>query len=200
MRFPALLCASFVIASPVAGQESTYPVEDVFEAFRDGCGPIENQEATSARLSLMGWRKVDSMEQKGALAEFMAFSAEAGEAAAEAEGATISELEAFEKTVSGEKVFIILDEVSADGIRVSGCQLYDFGETRAITSTMGEELLGRAPDDRMSHPELQKSEWNPGILPDHDSFKIFFVPPDSPVAGAVRFSGIALMSDTVGAE
>ncbi|MDA9918317.1 hypothetical protein N9D37_00315 [Erythrobacter sp.] len=200
MRTALLICALCASATSATARTDAYPAKAVFDAFRDGCGLIETQEVTSARLKSLGWQKIDTQDQDGALADFVAFSTKAGHAAAAAEGATIKDLEAFEKTVSDEKVYIILDEVAADGIRISGCQLYDFGEARSIPPSFGTEVLGREPNNALDRPEIQRSEWSPGIHPAHDSFKIFYVPSDSPVVGTVRFSGIALMSDTVGAE
>ncbi|NNC52104.1 MAG: hypothetical protein HKO08_03580 [Erythrobacter sp.] len=196
----AFSCAVLAAAVPAAAQDDTYPVTKVFEAFRDGCGSIENQEATSERLIASGWHKIEHEDLVGPLSEFVSHANQLGQAAAAQEGAKVSELEAFENVVAGENVYIVLDEVSADGVRISGCQLYDFGETRLIAPTMGEQLLGREPDSVLDRPEIQRSEWTPGILPEHDSFKLFFVPPNSPVTEALKFSGLALMSDTVGAE
>ncbi|MDP4575611.1 hypothetical protein Q9K02_10725 [Qipengyuania sp. G39] len=200
MRTFLLTIASFALASPASAQDETYPADEVFEAFRDGCGPIENQASTAARLEARGWRKVDAEDQAGELADFIAFSNELALGAVAAEDATMSPLQAFEKTVADEKVFIILDEYVLDGSRVSGCQLYDFGESRSIPPSFGERQLGREPDNLLDRPEIQRSEWTPGLNPEHDSFRIFYVPADSPAAEMLRFTGVVLMSDTLGAN
>lgn len=198
MRFLSVL-PLFMASVPALAQQP-YPAVEILEAFRDGCGTIESQAAAAGSLTAAGWQPVPSSEETGPLGDFLTFSRQAGAQAAAAEGADIGKIEAFQNTIAGEQVYIVLDEVRAEGARVSGCQLYDFGETRPIALEVAGAWMKRQPTETLNRPEIQTVEWVPGVLPGHDSFKIFFVPNDSPAAQLVRFSGVALKSDTVGVE
>lgn len=200
MRSASLIALVMVFTPAAVAAEAPYPEVQLLEAFRDGCGSIKNQAATSTLLVAAGWRPVATSEESGVLAEFLAFSREEGEKAATLEGAEIGKIEAFEKIVAEEQVYIILDEVRADGVRITGCQLYDFGESRPLAKETAAKWLKRDPTATLDRPEIRTAEWMPGILPRHDSFKIFFVPNNSPAVQMVRFSGVALKSDTVGVE
>ncbi len=184
--------------APEVAFANEYPAEEMISAFVSGCGDIEDQATTSNRLSSQGWQRLTKETEVGMIAEFLDFSRTAGAMATAELGATASELEAFEKVIAGEMVYIILDEVSLDGIRISGCQLYDFEENRSIPVELMSSRIGRGPDTNLTSPEISRAEWQPGLLPAHDSFKLFFVPHDSVVSQTLHFSGLALMSDTVG--
>jgi hypothetical protein len=189
-------------ASPAPGLTiglPPYPALDIFNAFREGCGTLANQAAASASLTANGWQAITTEEATG-LQDFLEFAREAGGEAVAQQGGTMSAMEVFTKTVSFEKVYIVLSEVRVDGVRVSGCRLFDLGETRAISPEMVTYQLGEEPIRSIDRPEITVHDWEPGLMPDHDSFQLFFIPPKSPVKDILKFDGVVLKSDTVGAE
>jgi len=192
----ALLAAA--VSAPAAAQDVPYPALEVLNTFRDGCGAIEDQAAASASLSGAGWEVVNEAFASVDLTIFLTFAREAGGQAVAAQGGSMSEMEVFEKTIAGERLFVVLSEVKVDDLRVTGCRLFDFGETRAIPAATVTEWLKREPAKVIDRPEAQISDWEPGMLPGHDSFQLFFVPTDSPLKEAFKFDGVALKSDTVG--
>ncbi|MEL6530067.1 MAG: hypothetical protein AAGK01_02770 [Pseudomonadota bacterium] len=198
MRAALSSILALALAVPAAAQDAPYPAVEVLNAFRDGCGAIENQAAASASLTNAGWEVVDEAFSSVDLVIFLTFARDAGGKAVSAQGGTMSEMEVFEKTVSGEQLFIVLSEVKIDGVRVTGCRLFDFGETRAIPAATVTEWLDQEPSRVINREELQVADWEPGTLPGHDSFQLFFVPADSPVKQAFKFDGVAFKSDTVG--
>ncbi|MEM6907076.1 MAG: hypothetical protein AAF494_00220 [Pseudomonadota bacterium] len=175
-----------------------YPAREVLEAFKTGCGAIEDQAAASKSLSAAGWDLSDPASRPAPLTEFLTFAQEAGGEVMRAQGGTMSEMEVFEKTIAGERVFIVLSEVRSNGVRVSGCRLFDLGETRPIPIETATDWLGREPVKTIDQDGLIIADWEPGTLPGHDSFQLFFVPADSPLKQAFKFDGVALKSDTVG--
>lgn len=200
MRSLIFLSLAVLPAPSTLAQETPYPVTEILEAFRNGCGTLEHQTAASASLVAHGWEPIPVNEESGSLGDFLAFSRNLGANAAAAASVDIGRIEAFKKNVAGEQVFIVLDEVRAEDARVSGCQLYDFNEARPITPDSVTKWLNRQATEVLNRPEMQTAEWLPGLLPNHDSFKIFFVPKGSPAAQRLRFTGVALKSDTVGVE
>jgi len=188
------------IASAANAADANYPVVEILDAFRDGCGSLENQQMASASLIAAGWTPISRSEEAGQLAVFLDFSRKAALEVAESSGVDMGEITSFAKAVAGEEVFMVLDEVKADGKRISGCQLYDFGEDRPIPAEQVGAWLKRAPFEIKEFPEIRTAEWSPGVLSDHDSFKIFFVPSDSPARQMFNFYGVALKADTLGAE
>ncbi|MEM7666619.1 MAG: hypothetical protein AAF250_12245 [Pseudomonadota bacterium] len=189
---------ALTLPPPAAAQDTPYPALEVLDAFRDGCGAIEDQAAASASLAAAGWEVSDPAVQPVDLTEFLAFARDAGGRAVTAQGGSMSDMEVFEKTIAGERLFVVLSEVKIDEVRVTGCRLFDFGETRAIPAATVTEWLDRESVNVIDRPEAQIADWEPGTLPGHDSFQLFFVPTDSPVKDAFKFDGIALKSDTVG--
>ncbi len=197
MRFLLASIVGLTLAVPAAAQDAPYPAREVLNAFRDGCGKIEDQSAASASLSAAGWQVVDMATAPAQLTEFTTFARDAGGRAVAAQGGTMSEMEVFEKTVAGERLFSILSEVRIDGARVSACRLFDFGETRKIDVATAQQWLGREPNKVIDQEEVSVADWEPGTLPGHDSFQLFFVPTDSPIKQIFKFDGVALKSDTL---
>lgn len=193
----ALFASIAMISAPAAAQDAPYPALEVLNAFRDGCGAIADQAAASASLAAAGWEVSDPAFQPVGLTEFLTFARDAGGQAVTAQGGSMSDMEVFDKTIAGERLFVVLSEVKVDEVRVTGCRLFDFGETRAISAATVTEWLDREPVNVIDRPEAQIADWEPGILPGHDSFQLFFVPTDSPVKDAFKFDGVALKSDTV---
>lgn len=204
---PSSLCLiALSAASPAFAHEehahasdAPYPALEVLNAFRDGCGSIDNQTAASASLTAAGWSEGGEFAPIQ-LAEFLTFAQEAGGEAVAAQGGTMSDMEVFEKTIAGERVFIVLSEVKVDGTRVSGCRLFDLGETRAIDPQTVTDWLGAEPVKSVNEDVINVHDWEPGLAPEHDSFQLFFVPTDSPFKAMVKFDGIAFKADTVGVE
>jgi len=188
------------IASAASAADAIYPVDEILDGFRDGCGSLENQQIASASLIAAGWTPISRNEETGQLAVFLDFSRKAASGAAELVGVDMGEIFSFAKTIAGEEVFIVLDEVKADGKRISGCQLYDFGEHRSISVDQASAWLKRAPSEIKQFPEVRTAEWSPGISSGHDSFKIYFVPSESPAKQVFNFHGVALKADALGVE
>ena len=200
MRSLIASIALLALAAPASAQDAPYPSLEILDAFRDGCGSIADQPAASASLSAAGWQIVDPSAAPAPLTEFTTFAREAGGRAVAAQGGTMSEMEVFEKTVAGERLFTILSEVRIEGARVTGCRLFDFGETRKIGVATAQEWLGREPIKILDQDEVHVADWEPGTLPGHDSFQLFFVPTDSPLKQIFKFDGVALKSDSVGID
>jgi hypothetical protein len=200
MRRAVAFFLSCGLASAVNAAEANYPVVEILDAFRDGCGSLENQQVALASLIDAGWAPISRSEETGQLAVFLNFARNESSEAAELADVDMGEILSFAKTIAGEDVFIVLDEVRADGQRISGCQLYDFGEHRPIPVDQAGAWLKRAPSEVKEFPEVRTAEWSPGMVSGHDSFKIFFVPSDSPARQMFNFYGVALKADTLGAE
>jgi len=198
----AVLAAMFPTAS-VAHQNNTandavpYPAIEILEAFRDGCGTIENQAAAAVSLASTGWQETNSNETD-TLAQFLEFARTAGQEIVSARGGTMSEMQVFTQTIQEERIYIVLSEVEIDKVRVSGCRLFDFGETRQISVPQVVDWLNIEPVKIVQEDEVSIANWEPGLLAQHDSFQLFFVPSNSPLKNAFKFDGVALKSDTVG--
>ncbi len=175
-----------------------YPAIEVLNAFREGCGTVENQAVTAASLTAADWQEGSAFAPVQ-LVIFLNFARETGGSAVTEAGGTMSEMQVFKKTVAGEELYVVLSEVEVDGTRVSACRLFDLGETRAIAPETVAEWLDREPTRAVNQRNIQISDWEPGTLPEHDSFQVFFIPPGNPLAKAFKFDGVALKSDTVGA-
>ncbi|PWG02577.1 hypothetical protein DF286_06635 [Sphingosinicella humi] len=144
-----------------------------------------------------GWVAADgALPQE--MIEFLQFAKVEGEKIAQAQGGRSNQMRVFRNGVAGEDVYIVLSEVLIGNVRVTGCRLFDLGEERAITTEEAQRWLGRAPTKTQSYPEIQVSDWEPGLRPGHDSFQLFHVPPGSPVTATLKFTGVALKADTVG--
>ncbi|WP_379550955.1 hypothetical protein [Qipengyuania sp. DGS5-3] len=201
IAFAAVASAPSALAHDdhVGATDAPYPAIEVLNAFRDGCGSIANQAAASASLTAAGWTEGGAFAPIQ-LVQFLTFAQDAGGEAVNAQGGTMSDMEVFEKTVAGERVFIVLSEIKVDGTRVSGCRLFDLGETRAIPAQTVTDWLGAEPIKSVDENVIKVHDWEPGLAPEHDSFQLFFVPNDSPFKAMVKFDGIAFKADTVGVE
>ncbi|MEM7703895.1 MAG: hypothetical protein AAF251_18305 [Pseudomonadota bacterium] len=201
----SLLGTVLALAAPVSAQgaallteEAPYPAVAILDAFKTGCGAIENQAAASQSLTAAGWQIADPAFYPTALTQFLVFAQDAGGQAVRAQGGAMSEMEIFERDIKSERVFIVLSEVIANGARVSGCRLFDLGEERRITLEQAQDWLGREPLTVVDREGVLIADWEPGLMPGQDSFQLFFIPSDSPLKQATKFDGVALKSDTVG--
>ncbi len=187
--------ASSPAAQPRAADE--YPATEVLAAFEQACGSIASLDATASNVIQAGWTISDgALPQE--MTQFLQFAETEGKKLVESKDGQFQGMRVFENSIDGEKVYIVLSEVAIEGIRVTGCRLFDLGENRAITTHETQQWLGRPPTKVQSHPEIQVADWEPGLRPQHDTFQLFHVPPGSPVADVVKFTGIALKADTVG--
>lgn len=175
---------------------SPYPAVAILNAFRTGCGGIENQAAAAASLTAAGWQVVTN-DNLGALTDFLDFARDAGREIVAEQGGTMSEMQVFENTISGETVQIVLSEVDIDGVRVSGCRLFDVGETRPITIEQTAAWLGRETLTEVDNDGLIVAAWEPGISEGHDSFQIFFIPDGHPLQDLLKFHGVSLKADNL---
>ncbi|MEO1488212.1 MAG: hypothetical protein AAFR88_02085 [Pseudomonadota bacterium] len=199
MRCTALFGLLLATASPALAEDpSPYPGLAILDAFKTGCGAIEDQAAASSSLTAAGWDVSNPDFRPGPLTDFLAFAQEAGGEAVRAQGGTMSDMEVFEREIEGERVFVVLSEVRIDGTRVTGCRLFDFGETRKIGIETARGWIGREPVKTINKDGVIIADWEPGTTPGHDSFQLFFIPADSPLKQATYFDGVALKSDTVG--
>ncbi len=203
MKRALLPLIALAAATPAAahighGQgDATYPALEVLNAFREGCGSVENQAATAASLTAADWQEGSTFAPTK-LVIFLNFARETGGTAVTEAGGTMSDMQVFKKTVAGEELYVVLSEVTIDGTRVSACRLFDMGETRAIPPETVAEWLDREPTKAIDQDGVQITDWEPGTQPGHDSFQVFYIPPGSQLADAFKFDGVALKSDTVG--
>ncbi len=181
----------------IATVDNSYPALEVLNAFREGCGSVENQAATAASLTAADWQEGTAFIPTQ-LVMFLTFAQETGGAAVTEAGGTMSDMQVFKKTIAGEELYVVLSEVEADGTRVSACRLFDMGETRPIPPETVAEWLDREPTKIIDQAGVQITDWEPGTQAAHDSFQVFFIPPDSQLADIFKFDGVALKSDTVG--
>jgi hypothetical protein len=202
-----LLACGFAITAPLSAQDGAaptgteaapYPSVAILDAFRIGCGAIADQATASASLTAAGWKASAPEARPAALVRFLDFAQSAGSRAVVGQGGTMSAIEVFEQTIAGEQLYVVLSEVRIDGTRVSGCRLFDLGETRPIAIRAAQEWIGRAATTVIDQSEVTVATWEPGALPGHDSFQLFFVPTNSPLKEALFFDGVAFKSDTVG--
>lgn len=207
MRRAPLFAFAIALAAPLSAQDgmtsartedAPYPSIAILDAFRSGCGGIEDQVAASASLVVAGWEASVPASRPDALIRFLDFAQRAGAPLVSEQGGSMSEMEIFEQSIAGERLYIVLSEVRIDGTRVTGCRLFDLGETRRISTETAQAWLGREATKLIDRPEVTVATWEPGTLPGHDSFQLFFVPANSPLKGALFFDGVALKSDTVG--
>ncbi len=207
MRRAPLLAFAFALAAPLSAQDGTtlagteaapYPSIAILDAFRTGCGGIADQAAASASLAAAGWQASAPASRPEALIRFLDFAQSAGAPIVSERGGTMSAMEVFEQTIAGERLYVVLSEVRIDGTRVTGCRLFDLGETRPIAISTAQDWLGLEASRVIDRAEVSVATWEPGTLPGHDSFQLFFVPTDSPLKEVLFFDGVALKSDTVG--
>lgn len=194
MNLALLLFALAATATPAV---APYPAASVLEAFGDACRNIPDIGQVETDLIDQGWT-AEIPPADSPLGKLLAIGRLQAEEVLDGPDDRMSDTSVFTKTVSGERVDIILSQVESDGTMVNGCRLYDVDETRKISAEDGAKWIGRASNRRVDEAEISLTNWSPGYDRSHDSFEIFYVPEGSPVIALTQFHGIALKADFVG--
>ncbi|WP_216635529.1 hypothetical protein [Croceicoccus bisphenolivorans] len=149
-----------------------------------------------AHVTAAGWTDV-SETGIPELAEFMAFAEEAGQEAVAELGGAMSAPALFSKAVAGENLAIVVTEVVAEGERVTGCRLFDPGETRDAGAATVSALVGSEPTRLLEREGNTIAKYD-GLDSAHESFDYFFIPSGSPLEAIVQFNGLAMKIDSTG--
>jgi hypothetical protein len=197
-----MLAAFLPLLAAAAAEPSTsvpaYPAAAVLEAFGAGCARVASLDDTRKDLQAQGWETY--IPVKGTpIGDLLAFGMEAGGKMVAEAGGSMAPSTVLRKTVEEEDLQIILSGVTMSGTTVQGCRLYDVGETRRITPAEAEAWIGRAPDKVTDVPQISVATWEPGKAEDHSSFELYFVPEGSPAIALLKFNGLAMKADHVGA-
>lgn len=189
-----LLLLAQATAIPAA---APYPAASVLEAFGEACRNIQDIALVETDLVEQGWT-AEIPPEDSPLGKLLAVGRAQAEQLLDGPDDRMSDTSVFTRTVSGERLDIILSQVESEGTMVNGCRLYDVDETRKIGPEDGEKWIGRAPDRSVVRDEISLTNWSPGYDTSHDSFEIFYVPEGSPVIALTQFHGIALKADFIG--
>jgi hypothetical protein len=203
-RLPTFCLAGFACAwgacagSPAAAAQaaSAYPAAQVLSAAREACSQLSGRDAAAAKIAASGWAKAAD-PYATPVGDLVRFGNEAGRKILGEEGKLDDGPLVFSREVGGETLHLVLSSVESAGVVVTGCRTYDVGETRRIDQAQSSAWAGRKPDDVVDRAELVKYTWEPGLIPDQDSFEIFYVPAGSPLIELIKVSGIAIKADQV---
>ncbi len=190
------LAIMMALPAPAQAQEAVYPVAQVYAAFRGACGAVPDWSGTVDHIARGGWKKTDASGVP-ALAGFLDFAEKSGQAAVAEAGGSLSPVAVFTNTVAGETLAIVVTEVTIHGGRVTGCRLFDAGETRDAGKDALVALIGKQPDSellREGNTIVKFDAPAKGI----DSFDYYFIPAGSPLEEMVHFNGLAMKIDTIG--
>ncbi|MEO9636317.1 MAG: hypothetical protein ABJF89_04010 [Parasphingorhabdus sp.] len=186
----ALQAAAVSTAAP-------YPSGNVLEAFDAACRNIASIEAVETDLAEQKWA-LEIPATDSPLDRLLAVGRAGAAKILDEPGDKMSDARVYTKTVSGERLDIIVSRVESNGTFVNGCRLYDVAETRSIDRAAAEQWIGREADKTIDREEISIANWTPGYADGHDSFEIFYVPEGSPLIKLTQFNGIALKADFVG--
>lgn len=188
----------FLLAqATIATSAAPYPAAAVLDAFGEACRNIEDIAQVETDLAEQGWT-AEIPPADSPLGKLLAIGRAQAEKVLDGPDDRMSDTSVFTKTVSGERLDIILSQVESEGTMVNGCRLYDVDETRKISPEDGEKWMDRAANRSVDRQEISLTNWSPGYDTRHDSFEIFYVPEGSPVIALTQFHGIALKADFVG--
>lgn len=192
----SVLVPLMALHAPATAQDGAYPVAEVYAAFREACGTVPDWSGTVDHVAGAGWQRTDAAGVP-ALTSFLDFAEKTGEAAVADEGGALSPVGVFTSTVAGEALAIVVTEVTIHGGRVTGCRLFDAGETRDAGKDAIVALIGRQPASellREGNTIVKFEAPAQGI----DSFDYYFIPAGSPLEEMVHFNGLAMKIDTIG--
>jgi hypothetical protein len=188
---------SLVIALAAAtANPAPYPTVAVLDAVAGVCSKLSDRTETETRLAALGWTPVtlDPASPLGALLEMG--KAEGAKMLAE-DGGTMQPSAAYQKTVAGENLAIILSGVSMEGMTVNGCRLYDVDETRPMAVDDVAKWIKRKPERAESSAVLSIATWPGGFAQGQSTLDVYFVPANSPLVQALKVSGVALRVDQI---
>jgi hypothetical protein len=200
------MLAAIAIASPAAAEtpvvdgnsaRAPYPTVEVLKAVSTACARLKLRSDTLKDLTGNGWSPV-TLPEDSPLGKLLAMGKAAGGEMLKADSGKMDEPVVFAKTVAGEDLKIILSAVSMEGIRVSGCRMYDVGETRPMPVADVTKWIGRDPERNETNDALSIATWRAGLAKEHDSFDLYFVPEKSPLVEVLKVSGIAIRVDQIG--
>ncbi|MBY0303321.1 MULTISPECIES: hypothetical protein [Sphingomonas] len=189
---PALLLAAAMAGASPAG----YPAAEVIGALREACPSATAVTTVLKGATPAGWTRAadPAATPVGKLA---AMGKEMGGAMLSGTGHIIGDIAVLERTVAGERLYLIPSGIVNGDTMVVGCRLYDPGETRRIPAAEATRILGRKPTSSSDQPMLSKLGWDIGAPDDADSFEIVSVPADSPVVALLTLSGLMMKADWV---
>jgi hypothetical protein len=177
-----------------------YPEAEVLNAFGEACGGIDSLKKTAKGAVASGWETF-TPDASSPIGQLLEYGYSEGKKIIEEEGrGSISPMLSLRREVAGEQLVLVLSGVELDGTIVNGCRVYDVGEERELSVGAGEKWVGRAPSHLVRDDLLSTATWEPGYGKGHNSFEIYFIPPRSPAIEFVKFSGVALKADFVGAK
>jgi len=193
----ALASAGPVMARGVpAPSGDAYPVEQVLSAFRTACGAMSDYSDTIASVTKAGW--TDRSEAGiPEMAEFMTFAEDTGRGMIDDAGGTMSQPAIFSNDVAGENLAIVITQVEMAGKRVTGCRLFDPGESRDAGAQGVSTLIGAEPVQLIEREGNTIAKFG-GLADGHDSYDYYFIPAGSPLESMLHFNGLAMKIDSVG--
>ncbi|HEX2793362.1 MAG TPA: hypothetical protein VHN58_02930 [Croceicoccus sp.] len=194
--FLLALATLMALPAPATAQDGAYPVAQVYAAFREACGTVPDWSGTVDHVAGAGWQRTDAAGVP-TLAGFLDFAEKAGKDAVADEGGALSPVGVFTSIVAGEALAIVVTEVTIHGGRVTGCRLFDAGETRDAGKDAVVALIGQPPASellREGNTIVKFDAPAQGI----DSFDYYFIPAGSPLEEMVHFNGLAMKIDTIG--
>ncbi len=189
-----LLAVLAQTATPVA---APYPVVPVLDAFAKACENIQDIKRVEADLIAQQWT-AEIPAEDSPLGQLLAVGRAGAAKILDGPDDKMSDMVVYTKTVSGERLDIIISQVQSSGTVVNGCRLYDVEETRQINLADAQKWIGREADKTRASDAISIANWTPGYHEGHDSFEIFYVPAGSPIIALTKFNGIALKADFVG--
>jgi hypothetical protein len=190
-----LACASMPAAAAEAA--SAYPLVQVLDAVRTACSDLSTRDAAAAKIAASGWTKATDPAATP-VGPLVTMGYEQGRKLLDKTGGRVDDGPlVFTRQVAGEALHLVLSSVESDGTSVVGCRTYDVGETRPIDKAAVSRWVGSDPDAMVERAEVTKYTWNAGLVPEQDSFEIFYVPAGSPLIALVKIAGIAIKADQI---
>lgn len=174
-----------------------YPTASVLEAFGNACRNVQDLKQVETDLAEQDW-KAETPADDSPLGKLLAVGRESAAKVLDGPDDKMSDTRVFTKSISGERLDIILSSIESDGTVVNGCRLYDVNETRKIDLAEAQKWIGREPIKSLDQKEITVTNWSPGYAEGHDSFEVFYIPEGSPVIELTQFNGLAIKADFVG--
>ena len=142
-------------AAPIA---ANYPAIPGLNAFAKACANIQDIEQVEADLKEQQWT-AETPADDSPLGQLLATGREAAGRILTDPDDKMSDTVTYSKTISGERLDIIISQVQSYGTTVNGCRAYDVGETRQIELADAQKWMERDADKTIDRDEISVAKY-----------------------------------------
>lgn len=194
----AMVCSVSLstIASSARAADAKYPTQAIVASFTAACEDLSDENTISGKAKDSGWREVLRGSSSHTAIVFEQIWRNQREAITnlESSGSAIPLhfAIAFENTISGEDLSLIVFGMSnGDWLNVS-CIVYDFDETRKPSKKELEIAAGQKVTEFEADSGLARWKWVPGFIQGHQGEQIQYIEPGSSAAQLFPNAGLQI--------